>query len=131
MLSWPSQHSPASYGEQQRLLTDRGQRLAAAVVSLAGAVLLLSGTLPTPALTAFVLVIFAISLLTIKRKVLEAEVFAVKDKEGRYRAALASDDNNISLIFFDDKKNPRAAVGLTNKGEPNLIFFDPNLRPRG
>jgi hypothetical protein len=108
----------------------RGQRLAAAVVSLAVAVLLLSGTLPTPALTAFVLGIFAISLLTIKRRVLEAEVFAVKDKEGRYRAALASDHNNISLIFFDEKANPRGSVGLTNKGEPNLTFFDANLRPR-
>jgi hypothetical protein len=108
----------------------QGQRLAGAIVSLAVAVLLLSGKLPTPALTAFALAIVAISLLTIKRRVLEAELFAVKDKEGRYRAVLASDHKNITLLFLGEKANPLLSLGLTEREEPNVILFDPSLRPR-
>jgi hypothetical protein len=109
---------------------NQGQRLAGAIVSLAVAVLLLSGTVPAPVLMAFALAIVAISLLTIKRRVIEAEVFAVKDKAGRFRAALASDNKHITLLFFDEKTNPLVSLGLTDKGEPNLVFFDPNLKPR-
>jgi hypothetical protein len=85
------------------------QRLAAAIVSLAVVVLLLSGTLPVVALTAFVLVIVAISLLAIKRRIIEAQVFITKDKKGK----------------------KRAMFGLSDAGEPYLAFFDPNERPQG
>jgi hypothetical protein len=100
-----------------------GQKLAGAIVSLAAAGLVLGVGSPRIVIAA-VLALVGISLLTVRRRVLDTESVIVRDQEGRPRLLLGTTDLGPGIALFDDAGTVRATLAAGKGGNPLLGLLD-------